>query len=226
MVEAERRIPSLDFASRCDEALGTTGTLERFHELLKTAPFASWFKPYVRMEAEATELRSWQSTVVDGLLQTLEYARALLSTRVGASDDEVDQRVAARLARQEVLSRPDPPLLWVVLDECVLRRPVGGPAVMLAQLEHLTEVAERRNVVVQVVRTEVGAHDGVNGSFVIADFADAPSIVYLETALTGMLIERPDQVTAVRVSYDGLRTEALPRAASVQLMKDVAKEWT
>jgi transcriptional regulator with XRE-family HTH domain len=226
MVEARRRVPSLDLARRCDEALGTTGTLERLHELLQMTPFAPWFRPYVELEAEATELRSWQSIVVDGLLQTPEYARALLGTRVGASDDQVEQQVAARLERQEILSRPDPPLLWVVMDECVLRRPVGGPAVMLGQIEHLAEMAARRNIVIQVVSTAVGAHDGVNGSFVIADFADAPGIVYLETALTGMIIDRQEQVTAVRVSYDGLRTEALPRAASSDLMKEVAKIWT
>jgi len=126
MVEAARRVPSLDFARRCDEALGTRGTLERLHELVRATGFASWFRPYVSMEAEATELRSWQSIVVDGLLQTPEYARALLSTRIGASDDEIDQRATARLDRQAVLSRPSPPLLWVVMDECVLRRPASS----------------------------------------------------------------------------------------------------
>lgn len=226
MVESERRVPSLDFARRADEALGTRGTLERIHKLLRTAPFAPWFRPYVEREAEATELRSWQSAVVDGLLQIPDYARALLSVRLGTSDDEVEQQVAARLARQDILSRPDPPLVWVILDEGVLRRPVGGRAVMLAQVEHLVSLADSRTVVVQILPTSVGSHDGLNGSFVVADFADAPSIVYLETALTGMIIESREQVAAVRVSYDGLRTEALPRAASTRLLKDVAKEWT
>jgi transcriptional regulator with XRE-family HTH domain len=226
MVEAGRRFPSLDFARRCDRALETTGTLERLHGMIGMAPFASWFVPYVQREQEATELRSWQPIVVDGLLQTPDYARALLSTRVGASDDQVDQWVAARLERQEVLNRPDPPLLWVVLDENVLRRPVGGPAVMLAQIEHLMNMSERRNVVIQVVRTAVGAHDGVNGAFVIADFSEAQSVAYLETALTGVILEQRDQVAAVRISYDGLRTEALPRVESARLMRDIAKEWT
>jgi transcriptional regulator with XRE-family HTH domain len=226
MVEAERRVPSLDFARRCDEALATGGTLERLHELVRTTGFMAWFRPYVEREAEATELRSWQCSVVDGLLQTPDYARALLSVRLGTSDDEVEQQVAARLARQDILSRPDPPLVWVILDEGVLRRPVGGPAVMLAQVEHLVNLADSRTVVVQILPTSVGSHDGLNGSFIIADFADAPSIVYLETALTGMIIEQREQVAAVRISYDGLRTEALPRAASTQLLKDVAKSWT
>jgi transcriptional regulator with XRE-family HTH domain len=226
MVEGRRRVPSLDLARRCDGALGTTGTLERLHELLQMTPFAPWFRPYVELENEATELRSWQSIVIDGLLQTPDYARALLSTRVGASEDEVEQQATARLQRQEVLNRPSPPLLWVLMDEAVLRRPVGGPAVMLAQTEHLAEMAGRPNVVVQVVPTAAGAHDGVNGSFVIADFADAPGIVYLETALRGMILDRAEQVAAMRVSYDGVRTEALPRAASINLIREVAKIWT
>jgi transcriptional regulator with XRE-family HTH domain len=226
MVEACRRIPSLDFARRCDKALETTGTLERLHGMISTAPFARWFQPYVQREGEATELRAWQAMVVDGLLQTPDYARALLSVRLGTSDDVVEQQVAARLARQDILSGPNPPLLWVILEEGVLRRPVGGRSVMLAQVEHLISLAESRTVVVQILQTSVGSHDGLNGSFVVADFADAPSIAYLETALTGMIIERREEVAAVRVSYDGLRTEALPRAASTQLLKDVAKEWT
>jgi hypothetical protein len=87
-------------------------------------------------------------------------------------------------------------------------------------------MAERSNVIVQVVRTAIGAHDGVNGSFVIAEFADTASVVYLETALTGIIVERPDEVAAVKVSYEGLKAEALPRAATAELIKEVGKSWT
>jgi hypothetical protein len=124
-------------------------------------PFAPWFRPYVELENEATELRSWQSIVVNGLLQIPEYAGTLLSTQVGTSEDEVEQRVAACLQRQERPGRPNPPLLWVVMDEVVFRRPVGGGAIMLAQIEHIAVVAERHNVVVQVVPMAAGAHDGI-----------------------------------------------------------------
>ena len=134
--------------------------------------------------------------------------------------------MAARLERQAILDRDDPPLLWVVIDEAVLRRPVGGADVMRAQVEHLAEMAERTNVVVQVIPYSVGAHEGVNGAFVIADFANAPSIVYLETALTGLVVERPEDVAAVTLTYDTLKTEALPRAASLELLREVAKTWT
>ena len=112
------------------------------------------------------------------------------------------------------------------MDEAVLRRPVGGADVMRAQVEYLAEMAGRSNVVIQVIPYSVGAHEGVNGAFVIADFAVAPSIVYLETALTGLVVERPEDVASVRLTYDTLRSEAMPRAASLDLLREVAKTWT
>lgn len=226
MVESQRRVPRLDFAQRCDEALGTAGTFARLHEHLRMAPFPTWFRPFAQHESEATALHTFELVLVPGLLQTADYARALLGTRIGASEEDVDQLVAARLERQAILDRDDPPVLWVVIDEGVLHRPVGGAEVMQAQLDHLMEMAERSNVVVQVIPGSVGAHEGVNGSFVIADFAAAPSIVYLETALTGLVVERPEDVASVRLTYNTLRTEALPRAASLELLREVAKTWT
>jgi transcriptional regulator with XRE-family HTH domain len=226
MVESMRRVPRLDFAQRCDEALGTTGTFARLHEHLRTAPFPSWFRPFAQHEAEVTALRTFQLALVPGLLQTADYARALLGTRVGVSEDDVDQSVAARMERQTILDRDDPPLLWVVIDEGVLRRPIGNAELMLAQVEHLIEMAERANIVIQVIPYSVGAYEGVNGAFVIADFASAPSIVYLETALTGLVVERPEDVAAVTLTYDTLKSEAMPRAASVELLREVAKTWT
>jgi hypothetical protein len=97
---------------------------------------------------------------------------------------------------------------------------------MQFQVEHLVEMAGRPSVVIQVISREVGAHEGVNGSFVIADFASSPSIVYLETALTGLVVERPEDVSAVTLRYETLKTEALPRAASLELLREVAKTWT
>src|SRR5207248_790644 len=107
----------------------------------------------------------FEQTLVPGLLQTAEYARAVLSTRIGATEDEVDQLLASRLERQAILDRDDPPLLWVVIDEGVLRRPVGGADVMGAQVEYLTEMASRPSVVIQVIPCAVGAHEGLTGSF-------------------------------------------------------------
>jgi uncharacterized protein DUF5753 len=132
----------------------------------------------------------------------------------------------ARLERQTILDRDDPPLLWVVLDEGALRRPVGGRKVMRTQVEHLMDMAQRPNVLIQVIPLDVGAHEGVNGPLVIADFADAPSIVFLETALSGLVVEHPEDVATVTLRYETLRAEALPRAGSLEMLKDVAEAWT
>jgi hypothetical protein len=132
----------------------------------------------------------------------------------------------ARLERQAILDRPKPPLLWVVLEEAVLRRPISGREIMRAQVEHLIEMNRRPNIMIQIVPQTVGAYQGVNGSFVIADIPNAPSIVYLETALTGFIIERPDHVAEIKLSYETLRAEALSPAASVSRMEELAKSWT
>jgi hypothetical protein len=106
----------------------------------------------------------------------------------------------------------------------------GAPLVvrkaMCAQVEHLAEMAQRPNVLIQVIPLEVGAHGGVNGAFVIAEFASAPSIVYLDTALTGLVVERPEDVAAVTLTYETLRAEALPRTGSLKMLEEVARTWT
>ena len=124
MIETERRTPSRDFAARCDEVFDTPGTFSRLEERLRDLPFPASFRPFAGYEAEARSLRMFEHVLVPGLLQTPEYARAVLSTRPHTTSDELESLVAARLARQVVLDRKDPPLLWVVLDEGVLHRPV------------------------------------------------------------------------------------------------------
>jgi transcriptional regulator with XRE-family HTH domain len=109
MVETMRRVPRLDFAQRCDQAFGTTGTFARLHRHLRTAPFPAWFRPFA--QHEATSLRWFEMTLVPGLLQTADYSRALLSTRIGADEDEIEQSVAARLERQTVLDRENPAIV-------------------------------------------------------------------------------------------------------------------
>ena len=226
MIESMARVPSLEFAQRADTTLGTPGTFARMQLHLRAAPFPSWFRPFAQHEQDATALRTFEHSLVPGLLQVPEYARALLSTRMGTSQDETEQLVAARMERQVILDRADPPLLWVVVDEHALRRPVGGRKVMAEQLDHLVEMAQRPSILIEVIPLDVGAHEGVNGAFVIAEFADAPTIVYLETALTGLVVERPEDVAAVTLSYETLRAEALSRSGSLDKLKEVRQTWT
>jgi hypothetical protein len=165
---------------------------------------------------------------VPGLLQTPDYARAVLATVPNIAPGDLDERVAARLARQAILDRDDPPLLWAVLDEAVLHRPIGDdPTVMHGQLLHLADTAARRNVTIEIIPYAAGGHIGLLGAFVVAEFGDAPSVAYLETAADGQTVEDAPTVAAVVLKFDTLRSEALPRRASRELIMKVAEnEWT
>lgn len=227
MVESCRRVPGLDFARRCDQVFGTTGTFARMQEYLRAAPFPAWFRPFVEYEARATALRGFEHVLVPGLAQTAGYARAVLATQPNTTDEQVDEFVTARLERQVILDRDDPPLLWLVIDEAVLHREVGGTKVMHDQLVHLTEMSERPNVTVEVIPYAAGAHSGLLGAFAIADFADAPSVIYLETAAGGQIAEERSAVGGIALAFDTLRSETLPRGASRDLIRKAAEErWT
>ncbi len=232
-IENGQRAPAEDLAAACDAVpeLGTGGALTRLRELLrdhlKQRAYPGWFAHWPGKEAAATVLRSFELVVVPGLLQTPGYARALLDNRIGSGSDDVEEIVAARLERQAILSRDNPPELWVVLEEAVLRRPVGGAPVMHEQLKHLMRAAQRPNVVLQVIRASVAVHAGLAGAgFVVADFADAAHAAYQETQVRGQVIEDADDIAVLLATWDRLRAEALPRQASLDLVEEVAKIWT
>lgn len=126
-----------------------------------------------------------------------------------------------------ILDRDEPPLLWLVVDEAVLHREVGGSKVMHEQLVHLAQMSERPNITVEVIPYAAGAHSGLLGAFAIAEFADAPSVAYLESAAGGQIVEERSVVAGVTLTFDTLRSEALPRTASRDLIMKAADErWT
>ena len=161
MIESGHRSPSRDFAARCDEALAAPGTFARLEARLRDVPFSSGFRPFQPYENQAAALRLFEHSLVPGLLQTEAYARAVLETHPNTPAEVVEERVAARMARQAVLDRdePPPPLLWVLLDEHVLTRQIGSAKVMHDQLTHLAALARRPNITVQVI-PGLGAHPG------------------------------------------------------------------
>lgn len=227
MVEACRRVPSRDFAQRCDEALVAGGVLTRLHPLVAGAAYPSWFRPFVELETAAVSLRSWEPVLVPGLLQTAGYARAVLrAARPTDPDEQISQQVNARIERQAVLEREEPPLLWVVVDEAVLRRPVGGRKVMYDQVTHLLNAARQPKIIIQVIPWEVGANAAMTGAFVIAGFRDAPDSVYMDTATTGLVADQPDVVGACEFAFDTLRAEAVSPNSSFEIMMKVAESWT
>ncbi len=185
------------------------------------------FGIYVGLEAEAASLRIYETQVVNCLLQTEDYARAVMSTvRRRQTPDEIDRLVKLRMQRQEVLMRADPLELWIILDEAVLRRMVGPSCVMRQQLEHLYETSQWPNVTLQVLTFGSGLHPGMGGPFAIIEFPDPfdPDVVYTE-GITGhaYIEERDREVRARSETFDLLRAAALPPADSALLIRSVSE---
>jgi len=229
MVEALHRVPTRDLATHLDKVFGTPGTFTRLEGRLRDLPFPASFRPFAAYEAKATALYVFEHSLVPGLLQTPEYARAVLATRPNTAEDEIDNLVAARLARQVILTRdePPPPLLWALIDEGVLHRPVAPAEVMRDQLARLVELSRRPNVTVQVLPYSAGGHTGLLGAFTIADLGGNEGTVNVEDITDGRVFEDPSMVSRVTLRYKSLQSEALPKGASRELIARVAEErWT
>jgi transcriptional regulator with XRE-family HTH domain len=230
-VETGERAPSQEFAQHCDQALpGAGGLFLRIYHLARRwdGGYPSWFVEWVQAEGRAITLHTWEPLLIPGLVQTPEYARALFQAwRSARTDAELDQLISARIERQLIFERPNPPSLWAVIDEGVLTRCVGSPQTMRDQLTHLLDVSDRLRITVQVVPAGAGAHAGLLGAFAIAGFGDAPALVYLESPDQGQTTQRSSVVVKVSETFDTLRAEALPRGASRDLIRKVAEErWT
>ena len=187
-------------------------------------PVPTWFEDWLEAEGEAQSLRIWSPTLVPGLLQTADYARALfLAAQSDTSEDVIGALVAARLERQVILDRSDPPDLVVVLDEAVLHRLIGSPQVMHDALVQVAELSRRPYVVVQVVPASNGANAGLGGAFYIAAADKMPETLQLN-GIEEQTTERRSLVRKAAVAFDRVRGDALPRDASRDLILKVADE--
>jgi len=187
----------------------------------------TWFEAYVGLEEAATQIRAYEVQFVPGLLQTGDYARAVsLLGDPNATDREIDRRVALRLARQAVFTRPKPPNFWAVLDEAVLRRPIGGVEVMRAQVRHLLEMSQRQNVTIQIVPFTAGGHAAAGGPFSILRFAeyDLPDVVYLEQLTSSLYLDKHEMVDSYLMVMDRLCVDAVTPTNSVKTMRTLLKE--
>jgi transcriptional regulator with XRE-family HTH domain len=183
------------------------------------------YTTYISFEAEARSLRAYESSFVPGLLQTEDYARALIAGVLPlATEDEVERRVEARLQRQAVLTRKKPLKVWAVVDEAALRRLVGGEKVMVRQLQRLIDASQNPYVTVQVLPYAAGAHPGMHGSFAVMDFPDDadPALVYIESMAGDLFLERDTDVQRYAGMFEHLRAAALSPADSHRLMVDLA----
>jgi transcriptional regulator with XRE-family HTH domain len=186
-----------------------------------------WFESYLGLEAAAGIIRSFEVQFVHGLFQTEDYVRAITQLRrKTAPEDEIERRVTLRLKRQELLSRSDPPRIWSVMDEAVLRRPVGGPDVMRAQFQHLIEVAELPHVTLQVVPFASGCHAAESGSFTVLRFKerDLPDVVYLEQLTGATYLDQRGEVERYLEVVDELSGEALTPVETSSFIEQIARD--
>ncbi len=196
------------------------GWLRPYHSALPEE-----YTAYISFEAEARSVRNYESLFIPGLLQTEAYARAVIpGVQPGITKDQIDQRVQARIERQQLLDRDVPLELWAVLDEAAIRRLVGGREIMYAQITHLTQAARRPNVTIQVIPFEAGAHPGMPGSFVHMDFKDPldPELVYIDTMAGDLFLEADADLRRYRSMFDHLRATALSASETGSLLTSVA----
>ncbi|GAA0915373.1 helix-turn-helix transcriptional regulator [Nonomuraea longicatena] len=185
-----------------------------------------WFQAFVGLEAEVSELRSYNTELVPGLLQTPDYYRGYIRTDPTASSpEEIDRKIDFRQARQVRLTDSNPLQLWVVMNEAVIRRPVGGRETMQAQLRHLVEMSERPNVTLQVLPFEAGPHPAMDGGFVVLGFqAPDPDVVYLENPVGSLYLEEQKAVDRYNLVFNHLRAKALDPDRTRNLLAQVAEE--
>ncbi|GAA2482944.1 helix-turn-helix transcriptional regulator [Streptomyces thermolineatus] len=224
-VEQARRIPKPEFVDRADEALGAGGVLSAMKEEVARARYPAFFRDYARLETEAVEVHAYAGQAVPGLLQTEEYARAVFQMwRPQLDEETVEQRVAARMSRQELFSRRAAPFLSFVVEEVVLRRPFGGNHVLRGQLEQLLAAGRRRNVEVQVMPTDREDNAGVDGPFTLVTPGDGEQLAYLEGQGRSTLVTRRAEVRGVALRYGIIRAQALTPRESLVLIEKLLGE--
>ncbi|MFH8938092.1 helix-turn-helix transcriptional regulator [Streptomyces griseosporeus] len=210
------------FVQLAEEA-NRPGWWQRFHDILP-----GWFSMHVSLEGAAALIRQYEPHFVPGLLQTEDYARAVLrSGAVGqTSPDDIERHVALRMQRQELLTRQDAPRLWVVMDETALRRPAGGPEVMRAQIDKLLDVIELPHVTLQVAEFSAGPHPGTYGPFVLFRFAmpELPDMVYSEYLTGAVYLDARSEVAAHLEVMDRMAAQAATAHRTKEILKDLRKE--
>lgn len=187
----------------------------------------SWFETYLGLEQDADVIRGYEVQFVPGLLQTTDYARAVIRLAHGNNPQEqVERRLMMRMRRQQILHRTGPPRLWVVIDEAVLRRPIGGRATMFAQLEHLIDMSELPHVTIQVLPFSVGGHAAAGGPISVLRLPapELPDVVYLEQLTTAVYPDKPDELEFYRHIMNRLAVQAEPAPATPEILQRILGE--
>jgi transcriptional regulator with XRE-family HTH domain len=224
------RKPQLDHSQRFDEILQTDGFFEdMWREIINQSPYSHYFSDAADLETEALTICDFAPVLVPGLLQTEGYARAVFrAAQPLLPEEEINERVGSRLARARILKPGDghtPPMYWSILDESVIRRPVGGPEAMSAQLTHIARVVRERRALVQILAFAAGAHALMEGLVTLMTFADAPPVAYLESPNLGQLIDDPAIIAREQMYYDLVRASALSHDESLSMIETAAEDF-
>ncbi|MGW1891537.1 helix-turn-helix domain-containing protein [Streptomyces sp. NPDC002004] len=224
-IEAGRRIPSREDARRLDGALNTGDVLSSFlpHD---GDTIADYFEAARHLEQQATMIREFALSFVPGILQTERYARAVLGTTFPPrSDEERERHVATRLERAKVLGDPLTPVVWALLDEAMLRRPMGGADVMAEQIMHIVALTEARRIRVHILPLGLGAHPLMQSMLTLMWFEDQPPAAYSEGLAIGKVHDSPAVVQRLQGAYDLALSDALPLSESLAFLKATAKDY-
>ncbi|WP_031165016.1 helix-turn-helix domain-containing protein [Streptosporangium roseum] len=218
VTDDDERQPLLALVERAN----VTGWWHNYNDILP-----SWFETYVGLEESATGIRNYEVQFVPGLLQSEGYARAVVKLGFPAApEEELERRVRLRMARQRLLRGVEPPHLWAVLDEAVLRRPLGGAEVMREQIDHILQALELPNVTVQIVPFSVGGHAAAGGPFSILRFSqpDLPDVVYMEQLTSAVYLEKRDDVDRYLEVMERLCIEAEPASRTREILTRIREE--
>ena len=182
-----------------------------------------WVEPYFGLEAAASFIRNYELQFVPGLLQTPDYARALIRLGNASTEEDVTRRAEARIARQEILTRENPPRLWAVMDEGALRRSIGGKAVMRQQIRHLADMCEHPAVTLQILPFQVGAHPAMGGQFTILRFSepDLRDVVYIEQLTSALYMDKPAEVDSYLEVMEQLCLQAEPAGNTTTTLQQI-----
>ncbi|MBO3680887.1 helix-turn-helix transcriptional regulator [Streptomyces sp. NEAU-YJ-81] len=209
------------FLSLAREA-NKAGWWHRFRDVLP-----EWFNTFVSLEVEANLIRAYEPHYIPGLLQSEDYARAVLRAGMPhAPESEIERNVALRMERQALLTRDNPPMLWVVMDETVVRRPIGGSETMRAQIARLIEEAEAPHIRLQIMPFDAGPHPAMYGPFHIFRFPipELPDIAYTESLVSGSYFDQRDDVSAFLEALDRMCAQAAPAQTTQAILSRIRKE--
>lgn len=221
-IEACDRKPQRDMAERCDELFGTPGAFTRIYKDIVTEPYSAWFGPRVEYEDRAAAITDWEQRGIPGMLQTEEYARAVVrACRPYEPPEVVEGVIRGRLERQDILAREHPPRLWVVVAEGVLRQVVGGREVMAEQLDHLMKMSESPQAVIQVLPFSATDAPGADGPAALFEFDGQSPVAYLEGWEAGQVVEDPKEVAAIATALSMIKGCALSPGDSRQLIAEI-----